>query len=172
MAPMTSTLRVASITVAVLLSTTMAYLHYDEMQPMAGNAFSFNGVSPQDRVAQEHLSRAVPVAFGVMLPVAVTSGLWLARTRRLSPSWIAVGGVAGILGFAAATPFVPDTSVPFNRPHWLMATVEKIPYEAFFGGLYGVLVGAVASIVWFGIKCMAACVAAGPVRESTRGNEH
>jgi hypothetical protein len=102
-----------------------------------------------------------------MLPVAIAGGLWLARTRRLSPSWIAVGGVAGVLGFAAATPFVPDTSVPFNRPHWLVDTVEKIPFMAAAGGLYGVLVGAVASIVWFGLKC----VAAGLVRESTRGNK-
>jgi hypothetical protein len=164
---MTSVLRVASIAVAILLSATIAYLHYDRMQPVAGNMFTFNSVSPQRRVAQEHLSRAVPVAFGVMLPVAVTSGLWLARTRRLSPSWIAVGGVAGILGFAAATPFVPDTSPPFNRPHWWEVTVGNIPYAAAAGGLYGVLVGAVASIVWFALKC----VAAGPVRESTRANE-
>jgi hypothetical protein len=78
---MTSAHQVACITLAVLLSATLAYCHYEGMQPLAGNTFSLSGVSPQNRVAQEHLARAVPVAFGVMLPVTVAGGLWLARTR-------------------------------------------------------------------------------------------
>jgi hypothetical protein len=138
--------------VATALSTALAACYYQQMQPLAGPTFRFGGVSPQDQVAQVHLRRAVPVAFGLMFGAAVAGGRWLVRTSRRSLLWIAVGGIAGVLGFAAAQPLVPLTGPSADDDYrGRVVTAADLRHAATVGGINGVLAGGVASVAWYGL---------------------
>src|SRR4051812_26231422 len=95
--------------VGVLVALALTLGHYHLMQPVAGATFSFDGVTPQQRVADAHLRRCGPVVLGVGLAVAVAGGAWVARTRRRAILWVAVGILAGAAAFAAAEHRVPLT---------------------------------------------------------------
>jgi outer membrane protein assembly factor BamB len=134
--------------VAAAVAGLLAAGHYHLMQPMASATFTFDGVTPQQRVADAHLRRCGPVVLGVGLVVALAGGTWITRTGRRQLLWVAVGILAGAGAFAAAEPRVPLTG-PFAGPDFSGRTVSArdLGYAVTAGGVFGGLVGAAAAVL-------------------------